>query len=116
MIQIISETEEEKKTRNSPSKKVAALESRMDVFQQELQGLRDYVRRLEDHYIYKIGNNLPDPPVSVLPLVSMTHKRKKREKITEEEPLVELTEELDKMKKEEPVKKKRGRPKKNKSK
>ena len=110
------ETEEEKKTRNSPSRKIKQLEEKMDLFYIELKGLRDYMFRFEDYYVYKLGGEkpLPPPPETLLSKENIFHKKKRKEKITEEEPAAEFVEEIDTLLKkiEEPVKKKRGRPKK----
>jgi hypothetical protein len=127
---IETDLEKEKKTRNSPSKKIQTIEHRTELIEEEMKNLRHYIRRLEDAFILKFGKkDLPESPPSVIE----DNKRIFKDLELEPEP-VETTEEVApviekkkrKLRRDQAVaipapetgKKKRGRPKgsKNKSK
>lgn len=113
------ETEEQKKTRNSPSKKIKTIEHRVELVEEEMKNLRDYIRRLEDFFILKIGSKLPDPPTTVIepnkrvlknldevaipeePVIEKKHRKPREKKVV---PVPQPVSVL------EPGKKRRGRP------
>jgi hypothetical protein len=66
-VEVVIETDvDQKKTRNSPSKKIQTIEHRVELIEEEMRNIREYVRRLEDAFIYKIGLPLPNPPLTVI--------------------------------------------------
>ena len=90
LIAQIIETDEIKKTRSSPSKKIKTIEERLDMHEQEMKGLRDYIRRLEDFFIYKLqGKVLPDPPISLFENKKRHYKDEPEPEVTEEAKPVE---------------------------
>ena len=128
---IETDLDKEKKTRNSPSKKIQTIEERLDIHEQEMKGLRDYIRRLEDFFIYKLkGTVLPEPPVSLLEDKKRHYKDEpepeEREITTSAGPAIEppVEKKKRKLRRDQAVaipapetgKKKRGRPKGSKNK
>lgn len=68
-VKHVVETDEIKKKRNSPSKKIHTLEEKLAIHEEEMRNLRHYIMRLEDFFIHKLGGKKEDlkTPVSVLP-------------------------------------------------